>query len=160
MSSLNLLRRASRRPRQLVGRVLRRAGLIPENDGYLKFSPELYRIRRFLANEYLRGDGIEIGALNHPLQVPTTARVRYVDRKDTASLRAEYPELFAQRLVEVDLVDDAEKLHHIADQSLDFLIANHFLEHAPNPIAVLRRFIDVVKPGGALYVAIPDKRMR
>lgn len=51
-------------------------------------SPE---IRREIAFRFLNGDGIEIGALHSPLEVPDTARVRYMDRMPVAKLREQYP---------------------------------------------------------------------
>ena len=58
----------------------------------------------------------------------------------------------------VDIVDDAERLATIGNETQDFLIGNHLLEHTPNPIAVLHRFLEVLRPGGTLFLAIPDKR--
>ena len=39
-----------------------------------------------IANRYLRGDEIEIGALHNPLDIPV-ARVRYVDHRPVSELR-------------------------------------------------------------------------
>jgi SAM-dependent methyltransferase len=58
----------------------------------------------------------------------------------------------------VDVIDDGEKLNTIADGSQDFVIANHFLEHTQDPIGTVRRFLAVLRPGGVLYVTVPDKR--
>jgi SAM-dependent methyltransferase len=114
-------------------------------------------LREFLAARYLAGDGIEVGALHHPLRVPSRARVRYVDRFDTPGLRRQYPDLAAERLVRVDIVDDGERLGTIADGSLDFVVANHFLEHAQNVYGVLTRFLTVLRPGGVLFLSVPDR---
>jgi len=114
--------------------------------------------RDALAALYLKGDGIEVGALHNPLPLPKQARVRYVDRMSVADLRRQYPELETTPLVEPDIVDDGEKLTRFADASLDFVIANHFLEHCEDPIATLKSFGRVLKPGGILYLAVPDKR--
>jgi predicted SAM-dependent methyltransferase len=116
------------------------------------------RRRRVLADRYLAGDGVEIGALHRPLHVPGAARVRYVDRYDEAGLRRHYPELAAQPLVAVDVVDDGETLATLADVSVDFVIANHFIEHTQSPLATLRNHLRVLRPGGVLYLAVPDKR--
>jgi SAM-dependent methyltransferase len=111
-----------------------------------------------IANHYLSGDGIEIGALHNPLPVPKSARVRYLDRLPVSDLRAHYPELVKEPLVEVDILDDGELLTTIADSSLDFVIANHFLEHTQNPVGTLLNAFRVLRPGGILYLAVPDKR--
>ena len=66
--------------------------------------------------------------------------------------------LASESLVTVDIVDDGERLAGIPDTSQDFVIANHFLEHCQNPIAALVNHFRVLKPGGILYLALPDKR--
>jgi predicted SAM-dependent methyltransferase len=83
--------------------------------------------------------------------------VRYVDRMDVEALRSHYPELDDQPLVPVDLIDNGERLATVADDSQDFLIANHFLEHTQDPIATLQNHLRVLRPGGHLYLAIPLK---
>jgi SAM-dependent methyltransferase len=114
--------------------------------------------RRRLAKRYLRGDGLEIGALHCPLRVPAGVTVRYVDRMDLTDLREHYPEVPVRKLVAVDLVDDGEKLESQRDCSADFIIANHFIEHAQDPLETLANHLRVVRPGGVLYMAVPDRR--
>lgn len=116
------------------------------------------KVRAFAAYRYLRGRGIEIGALNHPLETYHGAVVRYVDRFPTEKLRQVYPELAGQTLVNVDQVEDGALLASSADESCDFVIANHVLEHTPDPIGALRNMFRVLKPDGILYLAVPDKR--
>lgn len=114
--------------------------------------------RGWLARKYLRGDGIEIGALNSPLAVPRSARVKYVDRMTVGELRLQYPELQSLDIVNTDIVTDGERLDGIGDFTQDFVIANHFLEHCQNPIGAVRNMLRVLKAGGILYLAVPDKR--
>lgn len=116
------------------------------------------RNRIFIAHRYLRGSGIEIGALHMPLPVPYGARVRYVDRMSTADLRRHYPELEEEPLTEPNVLDDGEKLLSFADASVDFIVANHFIEHCEDPIGALIQFMRVTRPGGLVYLAVPDKR--
>src|SRR6185503_6541068 len=114
--------------------------------------------REFVASAFLRGHGIEIGALHMPLRVPPSARVTYVDRFPLDDLRKHYPELSDQALVDVDVVADGERLEPLGDESQDFVIANHFLEHCQDPIGAVLNMFRVLKPGGILYLGIPDKR--
>jgi len=102
--------------------------------------------------------GIEIGALHNPFPVPETARVSYLDRLGTSELRDEYPELAGHPLVEVNVVDDGETLAKLEDASLDFVIASHFLEHCEDPIRALKAHLRVLRPGGVLLLALPDRR--
>jgi SAM-dependent methyltransferase len=114
--------------------------------------------RSLLARTFLRGDGIEIGALHNPLPVPDGVKVRYVDRLSRGDLYRHYPELEQFDLVEVDIIDNGEALEKIPSKSQDFVIANHFLEHCQDPIATLKNFARVLEAGGIVYMALPDKR--
>ncbi len=119
---------------------------------------DFWQVRRDIAFQYLSGEGIEVGALNAPLEVPAGVKVNYVDRMSVSDLRKQYPELAAVNLVEADIIDNGETLLSIADNSRDFVIANHMIEHCQNPIGALVNFLRVVKPGGLVYMGVPDKR--
>lgn len=119
---------------------------------------EVFDRRGIATHYYIKGKGIEIGALHNPLNVSGKATVRYVDRMTVADLKAHYPEQKNLPLVKVDLVDDGETLASIPSASQDFVIANHFLEHCQNPIQTVHSMLRVLKPEGILYLGIPDKR--
>jgi SAM-dependent methyltransferase len=116
------------------------------------------RTRRRLGERHLRGKGLEIGALHMPLALPAGASARYVDRNTLPELRREFPELEELDVVAPDIVDDGARLDSVPDQSVDFVIANHFLEHCEDPIGVLEQHCRVLRPGGILFVALPDRR--
>jgi len=118
----------------------------------------VWRVRARIARDFLRGRGIEVGALHNPLPVPRRAAVAYVDRMSKPDLLRHYPDLDAARLVNVDIIDDGEILGTMPEGSQDFVIANHFLEHAQDPIGTLGQFFRVLRAGGVLYLALPDKR--
>lgn len=111
-----------------------------------------------IVEKYLKGCGIEIGALHNPLKVPPSLNVRYVDRMAKADLQKHYPELASHNLVEVDIIDDGERLEQIKDGSQDFVIAHQFLEHCQDPIGAIQNMLRVLKPKGILYLSVPDKR--
>ncbi|MEG4227932.1 methyltransferase domain-containing protein [Microcoleus sp. N9_B2] len=119
---------------------------------------DLYAKRREIASQYLKGEGIEVGPLNAPLEVPAEVKVHYIDRMPVEELRRHYPELAGVNLAEVDIIDDGETLAGTPDNSWDFVIANHMIEHCQNPIGALENFLRVVKPGGIVYMGVPDKR--
>jgi SAM-dependent methyltransferase len=127
-------------------------------DGHQAGEARLPGTRGALTERYLRGSGIEIGALHQPLQLPPGTEVRYVDRMTVEELRSHYPELSGFEFVAPDIVDDGEQLRSFASESLDFVIANHFLEHTEDPIATLGNHLRVLKPDGILFLALPDKR--
>jgi SAM-dependent methyltransferase len=114
--------------------------------------------RLTVADRYLRGAGLEIGALQDPLRVPAGVEVQYVDIAPTEDLRKLYPDKRARHMVDVDIVDDGERLGTVTDASQDFVIANHFLEHCEDPIGTLRNLLRVVRQGGVVYLSVPDKR--
>ena len=111
-----------------------------------------------IASQYLFGNGIEIGALHSPLKVPANAKVSYVDRMSVSDLKKHYPKFDENKLVKVDIVDDGEFLLKIPDASVDFVIANHMIEHCENPIVTIENYLRVLKLGGIIYMAVPDKR--
>ena len=115
-------------------------------------------LRLLLSSFYLHGQGLEIGALHQPLQLPSHASVQYVDRLPVSELRIHYSDLSQLELVEVDIIDDGERLVTIKENSQDFIVANHMLEHCMNPIQTLQTFSEKLKPGGIIYISIPDKR--
>jgi SAM-dependent methyltransferase len=120
------------------------------------------RVRTKLAAQYLLGQGIEIGALHRPIVLDGShqkATILYLDRLDSASLRNTYPELKDLNLVDVDIVDNGETLQEIKDNSLDFIIANHFIEHCENPLGTIRNHVKKLKGNGILFYAIPNKTM-
>jgi SAM-dependent methyltransferase len=127
-------------------------------------SKNTWVLREDLARRYLEGDGIEIGALSWPLRVPPGARVRYVDHATREELVRLYGAgLPAQgghpdAIPHTDVVDDGERLATFADGSVDFVIANHVLEHMQDPIACLQHLLRVLRPGGILFLALPDAR--
>jgi SAM-dependent methyltransferase len=110
---------------------------------------------RFLGR-YLKGSGMEIGALWRRFPVPSRARVWQLDRLGAEGLDKHYPELRG-RILRPDLIADAIQLP-VAPASLDFLIASHVLEHLPSPLAALRVWYEALAPEGALLLKVPDKR--
>jgi predicted SAM-dependent methyltransferase len=129
-----------------------------ERGQMLDPTPPYLNVREVFADRYLFGEGLEIGPLHQPLAIPAHAHARYVDRMWTDELRREYPELANWDLTEVDVVDDGEKLATIDDESQDFIVANHMLEHTEDPVGTILNHLAKLKPGGVLFYAVPDKR--
>lgn len=107
----------------------------------------------------LFGKGLEIGPLHRPMVRHDGMEIDYIDRCTVAELREHYPELRELPLVEPDIIGDAETLAGVPNGKYDFLISAHVIEHMKNPLGSLEQWCRVVKPGGLLYIIVPDKRM-
>lgn len=112
-------------------------------------------IREELSTKYISGSGIEIGALCHPVR--TDADVTYVDRFDLDGLHEQYPTIPVETMCPITVVDDGEKLESISDNSQDFVIANHFIEHCEFPVKTVENWVRVLKTGGIIFCAVPNK---
>lgn len=55
-------------------------------------------------------------------------------------------------------VCDAIDLSMIADESYDFLLSCHSLEHMANPLKALGEWMRILKHGAYLLIVVPDKR--
>lgn len=123
----------------------------------IAFKPSFF-LRHTLLH-YISGNGIEIGALDRPLDLSGIPgiKIKYIDRLPEDKLRMCYPEV-GNKLVHVDIVDDGEFLTKIENETLDFIIANHFIEHARDPMGTIFNWLSKLRPGGIIYMAIPDKR--
>ncbi len=114
--------------------------------------------REDVARRYLVGEGIEIGPFVWPLRVPPGAHVRNVDYKSREELvsdgRATVKNI--DSIPQIDIVDRAEELATFADESLDFVIASHVIEHIEDPIGALGNWLRVLRSGGVLYIGVPD----
>ncbi len=82
-----------------------------------------------------------------------------MDRYDLEGLRKHYPELNDRDLVPVDIVDDGQVLGTVPDASLDFVIANSMIEHTDDPLGTIRNWLSKLRPGGVVYLTVPDKRV-
>ena len=93
----------------------------------------LKRQKRGDFRRYLHGNGIDIGAGDDPLIVESGSVWAY-DKFD----------------------GDANTLAGIPDSTFDFCYSSHCLEHMTNVPEALRHWVRVLKPGGYLYVVVPD----
>ena len=106
----------------------------------------------------LSGEGIEIGAYHSPLPVPASAVVRYVDRFSPEESACYFPESQNEDVVRPDYIATADDLAPIADESQDFVLTSHLLEHVADPIRALREWHRVLRPGGLVVTFLPDRR--
>jgi predicted SAM-dependent methyltransferase len=129
---------------------------ISSSEDYLPILSPLIDIRKQLSAVFLKGSGLEIGALHNPLWVSPGVSVKYVDRANEHELQSHYPE--QDNITKPDIIDDGETLITLPNARQDFIIANHVLEHCENPIKTIRRHLEVIKVKGILFYTIPDMR--
>jgi predicted SAM-dependent methyltransferase len=129
-----------------------------KTDIHIRFLQKFGRMNRItLAANYLRGEGLEIGAMNLPLHLKKGTRIKYLDRCSKVESEKIFPD-FGGKLVDVDIIGDGETLDNIPDDAFDFIIGNHFIEHCQNPVFTIENMFRVIKPSGYVFMAIPDKR--
>lgn len=129
----------------------------------------MYEKRKKVLNELLKGrelTGIEIGALDKPLVVRSglfaNQEILYADHLSTQELRAKYKadkSVDLDALVDVDLVSpSADFSAKLGGRSVDYIVASHVVEHVPNPIYWFQMLFKNLRPGGFVFLVVPDKR--
>ncbi len=66
----------------------------------------------------------------------------------------------SDNIEKVDFVDngiDFKEMFSCPD-GFDFIVSSHNIEHLPNPVSFLIRAQNALKPGGRLYMIVPDRR--
>jgi hypothetical protein len=104
--------------------------------------------------------GLEIGALNKPLVRKSDGDIRYVDWADTETIKAKGYDssIDPDDIVEVDIVWAAQPLSEAVGRPVDYIVASHVIEHAPDVLGWLHDLAGALKPDGLLALAVPDKR--
>jgi len=94
------------------------------------------------ANRYLVGRGLDVGAGGDGL----------------SRQRAHFPGITKVR--DWDMPDgDGQELEGVEDFCFNFVHSSHCLEHLRDPVAALRRWLDVTVYGGHVIVLVPDEDM-
>jgi anaerobic magnesium-protoporphyrin IX monomethyl ester cyclase len=107
-----------------------------------------------LAHKYCAGKGLEIGGSAHNPFGLNTLNVDFTDSMDT-KFKKEEVELCGQAL-KVDIVANGDDIP-LPDESQDFIVSSHVIEHFPDPIKALIEWDRLVKPGGIIFMIVPHK---
>ena len=130
------------------------AALHHQRRQYLESVPpkEVEIARRTVSDLFIRGNGIEAGAGARPFPIPSGAKCFYGDIRDGEQLKT----YFKVDEVSIDGAIDAQTYAGIEDNSLDFVISAHVIEHLENPLGSIENAIRVLKPGGIHLLAVPS----
>jgi SAM-dependent methyltransferase len=111
--------------------------------------------RSSLADKYLNGlKGIEIGGSAHnqfgldTINVDYTEDINTVFKQEEIKLTGEY--------LKVDVEAPGDNLP-FEDESVDFVISSHVLEHFWDPIKAIKEWMRVVKTSGYVFMIVPHK---
>jgi ubiquinone/menaquinone biosynthesis C-methylase UbiE len=108
-----------------------------------------------LAHKLLDGlVGLEIGGSAHNAFGLNSRNVDYTSDMETYCKLSE-KELCGEALA-VDIVAQGDKLP-VLDNSQDFVISSHVLEHFIDPIKALKEWYRVVRKGGYIFMIVPHK---
>lgn len=95
-----------------------------------------------LIAKYCIGNGLEIGAGKNPYCNPQTTT--FLDKYTTNRDGTPNP----------DIVSDATKVPR-PDETFDYVLSSHVLEHVQDTIGALKEWIRVIKAGGTLFLVLP-----
>jgi|CXWL01.1.fsa_nt_gi SAM-dependent methyltransferase len=105
-----------------------------------------------LAKRYLEGlHGVEIGA-----STQNSFDLKRAMNVDFADEPGDYWQNKACPPATVHIVASAENLP-FKDNSLDYVLSSHVIEHMFDPVAALREWNRVVRPGGYIFTIAPHK---
>jgi predicted SAM-dependent methyltransferase len=107
-----------------------------------------------LALEYCQGEGIEIGGASHNPYGVRAKNIAPRDDKEFAFYQ-KTQEGLGEPPLPVDIWAEGDDLP-LEDNSQDFVLASHVMEHMPNPIKALFEWHRVVKPEGIIFLVIPQ----
>lgn len=111
----------------------------------------------------LRGLGLEIGPCHNPVTPKSEGfKVHTVDHLDRNGLIEKYRghNVNLDAIEEVDFIWAGGSLKDVVGvrSKYDWIIASHVVEHLPDLIGFVEDCQSLLKPGGILALAIPDKR--
>jgi SAM-dependent methyltransferase len=109
------------------------------------------------------GLGLEIGPSHNPVAPKKEGfRVHVMDHLSREGLVEKYKDHGVQldNIEEVDFVWSGQSFKDLTggERQYDWIIASHVIEHTPDLIGFLNECESILKPGGVLSLAVPDKR--
>ncbi len=134
----------------------------PPPLGFATTLPSSRSLRRAFISSHCdleRSRVLEIGALDAPT-FPERRETAYLDWFSTDQLRAQIEgnaRRRPDRLVEVSHVIKDKRFSASVHDRFDVVIANHVIEHIPDPITWFDEIAKVTAPDGRLLLAVPER---
>lgn len=116
---------------------------------------QIRAVRSAIGQIFLSGQGIEVGGGSTPFPLPPGAVAAYGDIRNLEELRG----YFGATEVALSATIDAQTFAGVRNETQDFVIAAHVIEHLLDPIGAIVQAIRVLKPGGIYILAVPDMRL-
>jgi SAM-dependent methyltransferase len=107
-----------------------------------------------LAKKYCQGHGIEIGAAAHnPFNLSDCKFLAHNERQEfwrqsEISMCNEY--------IKPNYIGTAENIP-VDDNTFDYVLSSHVIEHVPNPIAAFVEWNRVIKNNGIIFIIFPKR---
>jgi 2-polyprenyl-3-methyl-5-hydroxy-6-metoxy-1,4-benzoquinol methylase len=135
----------------------------PSVDAGEAIEQTAFRKQRILAMVDVKGRGVEIGPGYDPIAPKREGYdVQVIDHTSREKLVEKYRPVGADvdRIEEVDFVWRGESYLELtgAAEAYDWIIASNLVEHTPDFIAFLEDCDAILKDGGVLALAVPDRR--
>jgi 2-polyprenyl-3-methyl-5-hydroxy-6-metoxy-1,4-benzoquinol methylase len=103
--------------------------------------------------------GLEIGPLDTPTVSKAEGNVKYLDYMTKEQLVARHGVARdAAKIITPDYVVRSAGISGQVHELFDYIVACHVIEHVPNMVNWLEELHGILKEGGHLLLAIPDKR--
>lgn len=107
-----------------------------------------------LAHRYLDGKkGLEIGGSAHN---PFGLDTRNVDYTPDDNQYKKMESANVGAVLSVDILASGDAIP-VPDESEDFIVSAHVIEHFPDPIKTLKEWYRIVRPGGYIFMIVPHK---
>lgn len=120
----------------------------------VQLKSKFFNIHRFAAQAV---DVLDVGVANRSAfemkQVLPTCRYHGVDRSATVDAQER---ALMQQFTVLDL--ETDPLASAARGAYDLVVINHVLEHVDNGLAVVHQAMGCLRPGGTLYLEVPNVR--
>lgn len=108
-----------------------------------------------LALKWCQGCGLEIGAAAHNPFGLNTKNVGLPEEADN-KFYADAQINLCGEAAKIDFYMDGDQLL-FPDNSWDFVVSSHTIEHSPNPIKAIKGWMRVVRPGGVVFITCPKR---